>query len=239
MGILRNIDKFRVWGFAGVKDYVTKKIAWRKMARAFEKMARQERAAGLRNAERGITIIGDFYAGASNSKTLRDFAFRLKECGIPFQTFPIDRRKTVSEEEVEGIITPPEEFRLLRYSHIVEMFRSSLPPGIVANRARIAFWEGEHGVLETWPFLSSPDPVIAMSDFNAAYFRKDLPSRVYKILYPLRKIDFPVSPAEEIRWRYGIAPNAFVVFFNFDFGSYKRKNPLVAIRAFAKALQSF
>ena len=235
MGILRNLDKFRVWGFAGVKDFATKKIAWRMAARRFEKMARCERKRGAAPPEPGITLIGDFFSGASNSKTLRDFAFSLKECGIPFQTFPVDRSRVVPGSDVDGIITPPGEFRLFRFSHVVEMFRSPLPRRLAPSRARIAFWEGEHGMLETWPFLAGPDPVIAMSDFNAEYFRKEFSSPVFKILYPLRKIDFRLSAPVVTRRRIGIPENAFMVFFNFDFGSYRRKNPLAAVRAFAKA----
>ena len=42
--------------------------------------------------------------------------------------------------------------------------------------------------------------------------------------------------ASEIRKKYGIDENAFMVFFNFDYASgYGRKNPEGAIRAFAKA----
>ena len=124
-----------------------------------------------------------------------------------------------------------------RYTHIVEMFRSPLPREKVPRRARIAFWEGEQGMFEVWPFLKGKDPLIAMSDFNAESFRKNEDgAKVYKIVYPLRPIDFELPSAAEVRARFGIGEKDFVVFYNFDFGSYHRKNPLAAVRAFAAAL---
>jgi len=42
-------------------------------------------------------------------------------------------------------------------------------------------------------------------------------------------------PRDVVRAKYGYAPNDFVVFYNFDVGSFYRKNPMAAIRAFAEA----
>jgi glycosyltransferase involved in cell wall biosynthesis len=184
---------------------------------------------------RGITLIGDFMHGASNSKTNRDFAYALKKAGIPYQTFSVDRQKTVPENDYRDVLTPESEFRLHKYTHIIEMFRSPLPRELVENRARIAFWEGEYGILDVWPFLAGEDPVIGMSDFNVEYFKRDLVAPVFKILYPLRKIDVDLPSCEYIRSRYGIGRDGFMVLFTFDFGSFKRKNPLAAMAAFAKA----
>ena len=226
------IAKLRVWGIAGIKDYVTKKLSWWRMALRFRRMAKEN--TGVVPA-RGVTLIGDFMHGASNSKTNRDFAHALKDAGIPFQTYSVDRTKTVPESDYADILTPPKKFNLYKYTHIIEMFRSPLPRNLVTRRARIAFWEGEHGILDVWPFLAGKDPVIGMSDFNVEYFSRDLEAPVYKILYPLRKIDVPVSPKNEIRKRLGIKSDDFMVLFTFDFGSFKRKNPLAAMNAFAKA----
>lgn len=224
--------KFLVWGLPGVKDYVSKKLRWRRLAKELRQISQLDKDV---TPARGITIIGDFFQGASNSKTNRDFAYALKDAGIPFQTFPTDRTVAVPECDYADILTPRSEFRLHRYSHVVEMFRSPLPRELVRNRARIAFWEGEHGILDVWPFLAGDDPVIGMSDFNVEYFKREFKAPVYKILYPLRKIDVAMPPREEIRSRFGIGRDDFMALFTFDFGSYKRKNPLATIRAFAKA----
>ena len=226
-------SKLRVWGAAGVRDYVSKKLAWGRMARRFRKMSKLDEAV---EPSRGITLIGDFTHGASNSKTNRDLAHALKDAGIPFQTFSVDRESTVPECDYADILTPPGEFRLHRYTHVVEMFRSPLPRELVERRARIAFWEGEHGILDVWPFLAGSDPVIAMSDFNAEYFRREFKAPVYKILYPLRRVDVSFPPRVDVRRMHGIGDEDFMVLFTFDFGSYRRKNPIAAMRAFAAAL---
>jgi glycosyltransferase involved in cell wall biosynthesis len=89
------------------------------------------------------------------------------------------------------------------------------------------------------PFLrDSGDDVIAMSDFNYDYFRSAFPSQgVYKITYPFRFKLREATSREDIRARYGMKMNDFVVFFNFDFGSYYRKNIPSALKAFARAFR--
>lgn len=227
--------KLRVWGIPGVMDYVAKKIAWHRQSCRLRRISKLD--AGC-VPSRGITLIGDFTQGGSNSKTNRDFAHALKDAGVPFQTYSIDRKISVPESDYQDILTPAGEFRLHKYTHVIEMFRSPLPRELVTNRARIAFWEGEHGILDVWPFLAGSDPVIGMSDFNVEYFRRELKAPVYKILYPLRKIDVAIPPRNEMRAKFGIGKDDFMVLFTFDFGSYKRKNPIAAMRAFAKSLSS-
>ncbi len=227
--------KFLVWGLPGVKDYISKKLRWRRLAKELRSISRLDEDV---TPARGITLIGDFLQGGSNSKTNRDFAHALKDAGIPFQTFSIDRSSSVPEADYADILTPVDEFRLHKYTHVIEMFRSPLPRELVGNRARVAFWEGEHGILDVWPFLAGDDPVIGMSDFNVDYFKREFKAPVYKILYPLRKIDVAMPSRDEIRGRLGIGKDDFVVLFTFDFGSYKRKNPIAAMCAFAKALSS-
>lgn len=237
MSLKEAFSKIRVWGVPGILDFASKRWRWWCLSRRFRRMSRRE-SSGASEPVRGLTLIGDFCHGASNSKTMRDFAHALKDAGIPFQTFSTDRKRTIPERDFADILTPEPEFRLNRYTHVVEMFRSPLPRDLVRRRARIAFWEGEHGMLEVWPFLAGKDPVIAMSDFNADYFRRDLkPAPVHKILYPLRPIDLEIPDRTAVRKRFGIGDDAFVVLFTFDFGSFARKNPCGAMRAFARAFQ--
>ena len=70
------IAKLRVWGIPGVADFVTKKIHWRQMAHEFRRLSRLDEGA---TPERGITLIGDFKNGSSNSKTCSPWW----SCGSP------------------------------------------------------------------------------------------------------------------------------------------------------------
>ncbi len=227
------VSKFRVWGVAGLRNYVSDCWRWRLFRRRLTRLLRERTET---RPVRGITVIGDLSGGASNSKTLRDFILSLRDAGIPCQTYNTRLRPLIPESEFRDLETPREEFDIRKYTHIVEMFRSPLPWNPVKVRARIAFWEGEHGILDVWPWLAGSDPVIGMSDFNVSYFRRELKgTKVCKILYPLRRIRVEPRPAAEIRRQFGLAADDFVVFFNFDFGSFRRKNPHAAIRAFARA----
>lgn len=228
------IAKVRVWGVSGIRCYIKDKLLYRRAARRLRRIARLDADV---TPVRGITLIGNFTGASSNCKTNRDFARSLRDAGIPFQTFDIGGASMIPGGDYQELLTPEKEFRLHRYSHVIEMFKSPLPRELVSRRARIAFWEGEHGILAVWPFLAGPDPVIGMSDFNVEYFQTDLTeSKTYKILYPLRKVDVELTPSEDVRRRYGFAADDFIVFFNFDFGSYHRKNPKATIRAFAAGL---
>ena len=176
--------------------------------------------------------------GFSNSKVVRDFLYALKAAGIPFQSLDINTRHDVIASDYADILTPPAAFDIRKFDHVVEMFRSPLPDGLVPCRARIAFWEGEHGLLEAFPYLKGTDPVIAMSDFNYADFRNELQPEtpVFKIPYPLQRVSADMDDRSVVRAKYGIGIDDFVVFFNFDLGAFYRKNPLATMRAFAKAL---
>ncbi len=176
--------------------------------------------------------------GYSNSKVARDFLYALKNADIPFQSFDLNTRHDVIPSDYVDILTPAKLFDIRRYDHVVEVFRSPLPDGIVPCRARIAFWEGEHGLLDAFPYLAGHDPVIAMSDFNAQGFRRELPTEipVFKILYPLQRVSGDMDDSTTVRARHGIGADDFVVFFNFDLGSFHRKNPLGVMHAFAQAL---
>ena len=229
------LTKIRMWGWGGVKNYLTEYRYRRQIVRAFAAQIRRDRG---RVPERGITLVGTFTQQNSHSKVLRDFAWNLKAAGIPFQTLNVDRKPSLSGEEVDGILTPRDAFRITRFDHVVELTPLIIPQRLGLPLSRILFWEFESGVLYAYPELVSVPRVIAMSDFNAAYFRKTLPDsvRVDKILYPFRFSHKGVDEPAVVRERYGIPREAFMVFSNFDLGSsYYRKNPEGALRAFSIA----
>ncbi len=229
------IGKIKVWGLSGVLDSIPRYgYIFLCRCRLFLDYLRNKKVKPIF----GVTVIANISESTSNSKTTRDFIAALKEAGIPVQSFDLCRRR-LARKKYPDLVTPAREFCVTKYTHVIEMFRSPLPDGIVRHRARIAFWEGEHGVLAAFPYLAAPDPVIAMSDFNYEEFKRDLPTTtpVFKVPYPLRKLPGDFALPESVRARYGLKADDFAVLFNFDIGAFWRKNPLAAVRAFASAFQ--
>lgn len=227
-------NRIRLWGVKGILDYIVRQFANAKTRSFFLANAKKYPM----KPEKGITIIADLTHGSSLSKVMRDLAFALKKAGIPFQTFDLHPRAGIPADDVKDILTPVEEFRILKYTHVIEMFSSPLPKSLPLDRSRIVFWEFTSGLMEYNPAIADAKTIIAMSDFNLEVFRKILPDdvNVKKILYPFFFEDGSIPSQEEIRRKYSIPEHAFVVFFNFDYGSsFNRKNPDGAIRAFASA----
>ena len=190
--------------------------------------------------QRGLTIVAHMSGSYSLSKTMRDFVIRLRESDIPHQVLDCGRPDAnLDRDSYENLLTPREEFNILKFSHTVEMVNSPLPSGLPPRRCRIVFWEGEDGLLQVYPYLVKSDTVIAMSDFNAHYFRNSLPRHVAvaKVVYPMMPIPAIRESRFETRRRHGIGQNDFVFLFNFDLLAFGRKNPDGLLRAFAGALQ--
>lgn len=192
------------------------------------------------NPEPGITIVAPMTESGSLSKVMRDLAHSLRDAGIPFQTFDTNPQPDFPSVDVDDIMTPQEEFKINRYSHILERVMTPVPDCVTPKRFRVVFWEFESGIREGLPHIQPPLGVLGMSDFNVSYFRRayghELPDE--KLLYPFRPaIDNVLSP-DEARRKYGLSPDEFIVFFNFNFASgMNRKNPMAAVRAFGAAFK--
>ena len=232
------LEKLRIWGINGAVNYLIGRWRERRYENYFRRNAKSYPCS---KPEKGVTVVGALSDQGSLNKVLRDFCFSLKDAGVPFQTWDLGSR-VVPDEDIAAILTPKEEFRISRYSHLVEMIRSPVPNGLVKNRGRIVFWEFESGLLQGYPvLLERLGDVIGMSDFNYNYYRHVFAGRrkVRKILYPLRVSGESELSKRDARLRFGIPENAFVVFYNFSYKSgLDRKNPEGAIKAFAKALSS-
>ena len=232
--IISLLKKIRLWGVRGISDYIRRRFRFWKTMRFLRANARQYPSI----PERGITILADLTLPSSLSKVIRDLSFALKKVGIPFQTFDLNPQSKIPRSDCGNILTPINQFRTLKYDHIIEMFASPLPAGLPLKRSRILFWEFATGLLEYNPSVARNATIIAMSDFNRDVFRQMLPNsiKVKKILYPFFFDNENIPEKSETRKKYGIPAGAFVVFFNFDYGSsFNRKNPDGSIRAFAKA----
>jgi len=228
--------KLKLHGLSGAWLFIKLKLGERKSRDFFANNLRQHKNT---TPQRGLTFIGDFGSTGSGGKVSRDFVLSLRDAGIPFQAaFKSNEPVDPSGNGTDELLTTAEDFDLNRNSHVIEFYNGSIAPGLIKNHARIIFWEFESGFLEFYTSFARPTTVIAMSDFNAEYYRRVLPptTPVIKILYPFRPYKGDLPSAADVRARYDIPPSAFVVFYNFDFGSsYHRKNPYGAVHAFAKA----
>lgn len=227
----------KTWGMKGIIEALMRKPWEYHVKRVLEKNAK-------RNADttpvRGITIVAPISGAFSLSKTMRDFVVRLSDADVPCQVFDTHKPDgKVAKEDYAHLITPTADFNLLKYDHVVEMLSSPLPTGLPLKRCRIAFWEGECGLLETFPYLKDSDTVIAMSDYNANYFRRELPGsvRVAKVQYPLLPLPDNILGKTEARKRFDLPEEGFVVFYNFDIRAEYRKNSLGTLRAFSSAFK--
>lgn len=230
-------SKIATWGIRGVVDYLLRLIRNARLRHYFLSNARKFPM----TPQRGITIIAGMSSQASLSKTIRDILTALKRLGIPYQTFNLDVHGcTIPSDDINGLLTPRNDFKILKYDHVLEMFSSPLPREIPIKRSRIVFWEFDSGLLEYYPALENDDEMIGMSNFNVEVFKRLLPNTtpVRKLLYPFLFDIGNVPDLDTMRKKYKIPAESFVVFFNFDFGSsFNRKNPDGALRAFAKALK--
>ena len=231
--LVANLKKLMRWGPRGLLSYIKERLTSRILRRQLRRSFNRRLV-----PVRGVTVIGKLTVNGSNSKVLRDFVVSLDQAGIPYQTFDLSGRDGLRMPSFQKYQTPSSQFVLNRYDHVVEFAPSIIGrlKGVV--KARIIFWEFDSGLLYGYPDAPNEDCIIAMSDFNVEYFRRECPcAHVVKILYPFQSdSQDPLPDARDVRRKYGLGPNDFVVYFNFDFGSgYNRKNPEGALRAFAKA----
>ena len=234
--IFSYLHKARILGWGGIRWYIQQALRQRRISRA---LAENARRLPCLHPSHGLTLVADFTSTASLSKAMRDFAKALLEAGIPFQTFNTGEDiGSVPSEDLKGIMTPPDHFAYAQYSHIVEMFAGPAPRLANHTLASIGFCEFETGFLEDHPPMRKRDVVIAMSDFNTEVFQRIYPPRtaIHKIIYPFAFPDTTLVQ-NEARRKFGLSPDDFIVFFNFDFSSsFNRKNPDGALRAFARGL---
>lgn len=224
-------QKFRFWGLRGVFNKIFPEGRARKLKAWLSENAKNYPLL----PKEGFTIIADFSRRDALMKTMRDIVIALHKLGFPYQTFNTAKdgyNELVGDTE---IFTPISEFRILKYTHTLEMHMSIVPKSLHLSRWVIRFWEFDTGLLETFPNLQKDVGWIAMSDFNFEYFKSIAPVgvKVQKLLYPYRFTSCQLDASSIVRQRYNIPQDAFVVFYNFALG-YSRKNPRAVVRAFSK-----
>lgn len=234
MNIKYVFNAVRKYGIKGIIDF----IAGRKNELAFKKYLKSTMRD--KEPETGITLIACFDASGSLNKVMRDLATMLKLAKIPYQTLNLPCRNPIPESELKFFMTPKHDFCFNKYSHIITMRTPLSSPDERCSVHCIQFWELEDGFIEACPETLRTRNILALSDFNKEVFRKLLPKKtsIKKILYPFQFIHEKLPSKSEIRAKYGLAPDDFVVFFNFDYTScYYRKNPEGILFAFGKTLK--
>ena len=230
MTIKSAIESIRVWGIKGAISYARR---WPTLHR----LHISDKHTG-NPPRRGITLIGPFSSHGGIAQAMRSFAEMLIRVDIPFQSFDLNDNPSIPKSDYERYVTPRKEFDLGKYSHVIELLSTHAPRSPDRHHTLLMFWEFETGATFAFPESKSGIPILTMSDFNAAYFRRTLPSEtpVFKIRYPLMLNEKNSTPPDIVRKKHGIPQDAFMVFFNFDYGSsYFRKNPEAVISAFAAA----
>ena len=190
--------------------------------------------------ERGVTLIGSFTGKDSINKVMRDLLFEINDAELTFQALNTGGNEDPAQTGVLKLMTPPSQFKIRKHPLVLEMFNGVANGKISTGCANIVFWEFEDGFLPVYPAFAGKSHVIGMSDFVVETLRRELPTsvKVSKLLYPFRPNFGNLPPRSDVRVRFGIPSDAFVVFFNFDFFSgFSRKNPDGAMRAFAMAFR--
>lgn len=109
------------------------------------------------------------------------------------------------------------------------------------HNATVAWWEFESGMLEVRPYLfDNINAVIVFSTFCYNYIKQIIPQHIqlYQILYPFNFDTLPSFSQSEMRKKYHLSDDDFVLFFNFSyFSSYYRKNPEFLLEVFKDSFE--
>lgn len=230
-------QKLRACGIKGAISYI---LSQHRQKCHLKSLKRNAKSFPL-TPKHGITLIGRFSDGDSISKVCVDLIVKLKAAGIPCQTFDLNGNVPCFRKDISSLLTPSQDFRILKYDTVIGWFPSGILDDIPIRRARIVFWEFESGLIEHDPALNDGCEIIGMSDFNVNVYKTLFPNsvKIHKILYPFYFENCKLTPPAVLRKKYGIGEKDFAVFYNFSFNSsYHRKNPYGALKAFALAFQN-
>ena len=192
----------------------------------------------------GIGIVAEIKYICSLSQLARDFVTTISQTDIPFSlldaSIPLPGRKSIAPAEKSFFrklaCTSFNQRHVICFSTIPcykdKRFCTAITP----------FWEFQSGMLEHRRGLfDGADTVIAYSDFLKSYYESIAPSglKILKFHYPYFPTHANIPDKSTIRNDFNLPKDAFIAFFNFDFGSsYARKNPEAALLAFSEAFSS-
>jgi len=223
MNQLFSIQKDDAWKIVRIFGFTFRIARKKKLRFIYRKIPRH---AVLRRD--GISLIGGFHAASGEGQSARDFHARLSQSGIPF-----DLMESNPKEKC---------FNTVQYPHFfckVTVSTSFRWPDPRYCNIPVLVWEFDRGMTEARPYLFHGNQgVIALSAFNAEYFRKVVPEGmpVWQVRPPLSVQKPPEISRKKVRAKWEIEKDDFCLFYNFSYSSsYFRKNPEGLLKAFASA----
>ncbi len=194
----------------------------------------------------GVNLIGYLQAETGMGEAARSLVRALETTGVPISAHSIDLGVVARQGDascaaanVVGARPQAPDFPhdvnlLVVNADQVAAVRDHLGGEVFGGRYNVGFWLWE---LETFPEDSWPGAFDALHEiWTPSTFCADAISAVSPV--PVRRVPLAVEPPEPTLGRdhFGLAEDAFVFLFTFNFLSYfERKNPLAAIDAFRRA----
>ena len=188
----------------------------------------------------GVGLILDLSALTSHSQVGRDFINKISQTTIPFCVLdthlPGTRQTRIPAEEEEKYL--PFLSQSFNQSLVLNFTSTEHITNKRLTIAATPFWEFESGMTEVNPtFFKEVNRAVVFSDFCYKHFKMEAPKEFdlqflrYPFVFKERNI-----ARKEIRKKFSIPTEAFMVFFNFNIHSgYGRKNPKGAMESFARA----
>ena len=186
----------------------------------------------------GINLVGYLQAETGMGEAARSLARAFERTDVPVSLHSLELNVLARREDATfspAVSDFPHDVNLLviNADQVLPAWEH-LGSEVFGGRYNVGFW--------LWEFETFPETFRGAFDvlheiWTPSTFCADAISRISPL--PVRRVPLPVEPlAGELhdRRHFGLADEAFVFFFMFNFLSYfERKNPLAAVRAFRQA----
>jgi glycosyltransferase involved in cell wall biosynthesis len=188
----------------------------------------------------GINMAGFVQSVYGIGESSRAFWRAVQATGLPCALINVRSRVHSNADASLGDFAKENPYRVnlmtFSFDYSRRFFRD-MGPRYFAGRYNIAlwYWEQEHFPIRWHSAFDYYDEIWVPTQFTRQAFAAVSPIPVRKITYP-----FSLNEAEAIpnRSRFGLADDAYVFLFNFDFHStVQRKNPGAVIEAFRRAFR--
>jgi glycosyltransferase involved in cell wall biosynthesis len=190
----------------------------------------------------GLNLIGYFEHSTGVAQAARDFAFKLRECEVPFSIYPLVSK----EAKFFPLDQPMAKHFSQRLPYRINLWilgahgiipHQNKTPALFSHRYNIVvpFWEYESGLESDLAAWDKVDEVLALTGFIADNIEKMAPGKfnLSRSPYPYRKDWNVLASAEQTRQRLGLGTRDLLFIFSYDyFSGFQRKNPLGVVSAF-------